>query len=137
MAEKCMRKLMLVMMELIILTILEVHANDPTLLSLSLAPTPLPTSIHNFQLDNGHMTPIHICLESTLQTCEKILAMIHLERCIANNIFSCIFGNLIHPNKRAAIKRKCLPFCILERETQGFSFASCLVDCCESYIGKH
>jgi hypothetical protein len=132
-----MRNLMLVMIELIILILLEVHANDHTSLSLSLAPTPLPTGIHTFQLDNGYMTPIHICLESTLQTCEKIPAMIRLERCIANTIFSCIFGNLIHPNKRAAIKRKCLPFCIMEKETHGFSFASCLVDCCESYIAKH
>jgi hypothetical protein len=65
MARKHMIKLQPVMIELIILIILEVYAND--LIPLSPTPTLLPTSLQRpFQLDHEEMTYIHRCLEFTL-----------------------------------------------------------------------
>ena len=136
MVEKCMRKFMLIMMKLIILIVLEVYANDLT--PLSLVPTPLPANIDTFQPDNCQKTHIHCCLESILRVCEKVPVMFHLEWCIADTLLPCIFENpIIHPRKRDAIKRKSVPFCVLEEAAQGISLASCLANCYERYIEEH
>jgi hypothetical protein len=48
-AMKCIRKLMLVTMELIVAIIIEVNGIEPT--PFSLGPTSLPISLHVSQLD--------------------------------------------------------------------------------------
>jgi hypothetical protein len=57
MLRKSMIKFMLVVMELIILIIFKVRANDNTHFSLAL--TELPTKLHLFQLDNHDMSYIN------------------------------------------------------------------------------
>jgi len=65
---KNMTKLMLVIIELIILVILKVHANDP--ITPSSAPTTLLTGLHLFQLDNADVSYIDHYIESTLKKCK-------------------------------------------------------------------
>ena len=81
-----------VMMKLIVFIILKVNANEPT--HLSSTPTPLPTSIHPFHLDNEHMTYIHHCLEIVLKLCETAQFM---EYCIAKKLLVCLFDDPMHP----------------------------------------
>jgi hypothetical protein len=63
-----MTKLMLVMMELIIIVILKVHANDPT--TPSSRPTTLPIGLHLFQLVNADTSYIDHCIETTFKKCK-------------------------------------------------------------------
>jgi hypothetical protein len=53
-AMKPVVKVMLVIMKLVILIIIAAHANDP--IFLSSAPTPPPTNLHPFHLDDEDNT---------------------------------------------------------------------------------
>jgi len=136
MAMKCIKKLMLVMIELIVLIIIEVHGNNPTPFSPS--HTSLPIGVHAFQLDNSHG---HHCLESTLEKCEQILELHKLERCIVRNLFSCLFENQIHLNQpiqeRLDIVSKCIVSCLGVEAKQGIRLALCLLDCYKKHMTKH
>jgi len=59
MSSKCMIKLMSVMMELVILIILEVNANDRA--PFSFAPSPLTTILHPFQMSLHNFIYSFLC----------------------------------------------------------------------------
>jgi hypothetical protein len=69
-------------MELIILIIFKVHANDNTHFSLAL--TELPTKLHLFQLDNHDMSYIDRCIKQTLISKEMYYATKYLVKCFIN-----------------------------------------------------
>lgn len=127
---------MLVMMELIILIIIEVNGNDPT--PFSLDPTSIPISLHVFQFDQSHN---HICLEKTLEKCEKLLEVKDMEKCIVHNLFDCLFNNPIHLevsiHEISTIIRHCILYCFEELGHEGISSASCLLECFEEHMDKH
>jgi hypothetical protein len=132
MAMKCIKKLMLVMMELVIFIIVELHGSDP--IHFSHNPAPVPTSLHAFQNDDTYN---QLCLESTVEKCEKIQKLIDLENCVVRNLFSCLFKHPIHvPLKvRFTIPRKCILECF--RRLRGIRGAQCLLDCYEREMNKH
>jgi hypothetical protein len=133
-----MTKLMLVVMELIILIILIVYANDPT--PLSSAPTPLPTNLHPFRLDNEYMTYIHLCLETTLKKCD-IPEESNIEFCIAKNLLGCLFNHPMHPKdypiSLGHALGKCHIHCLFDSRSYGISHAQCIADCYEDQMKKH
>lgn len=135
MAGKCIRKLMLIMIELIVLIIIEVKGNNPT--PPSLGPTSFPISLHVFQLDQSHN---HICLEKTVQKCEKYPHILYVEDCIIDNIFPCLFKNpdyLEFPeHKHFIIMVHCIHDCFAVLKC-GLSSAACLLDCFEEQINMH
>jgi hypothetical protein len=137
MARKSMVKLMLVMMKLIIFIILKVHANEHSILSSSSTLTLPPTSLHPFHLDNENMNHIHLCLESTIEECEKILLKM---MCIGHLLFECLFKDPMHhkdhPIKLDDIRFKCIHHCRLEFETDYLGYAACLVNQYEKHIKK-
>jgi hypothetical protein len=136
MAMKCIQKLVLVMMELILAIIIEVNGIEST--PFSLGPTSLPISLHVFQLDQSYN---HICLEKTIEKCEILVEVTDLEQCIIRNIFQCLFKNPIHlefpKHKYPIIMRHCIHYCFGELSHKGISSASCLLDCFEEQITKH
>jgi hypothetical protein len=72
MARKCIRKLILVLMELLIIPILVqvLHAND--LATTSLGPSSLPILLPQFsELDNIVMGPLGKCLKTRTKDCKK------------------------------------------------------------------
>ena len=81
------------MMELIILIILEVRANDPS--PPSSTPIALPTGLNFFQLDNGHMSYIDHCIESTFRKYRKNQTFF-----IAKFLLECLFKDPMHPIDR-------------------------------------
>ena len=117
---------MLVVMELIIFIILEVHANDPTPLSSAL--TPLPASIYPFHLDNEDMNYIHRCLESVLKLCEERFMM---EYCIAKNLLGCLFKDPMHPKNYPTgfykLLDKCYDNCLFTSQRIGIHHAPCIL----------
>jgi hypothetical protein len=132
--RKSMTKFMLVMMELIIFIILEVHANDSTVHSSAL--TPPRTSLHPFQLDNENKTYIHHCIESTIEVCEKRQ---HMMMCVGHLLFKCLFKDpRLHgdnPLKLHAIMEVCIYDCLSELEASNYlKYAGCLVNHYEEYI---
>lgn len=136
MARKCIQKLMLVMMELIVLIIIKVNGNDAT--PFSLDPTSLPISLHVFQLDQSYN---HICFEKTLGKCEKILEVRDMEKCILHNLFDRLCNNPIYLevpiHEISTIIRHCILYCFEELECEGISSSSCLLDCFEEQMDKH
>jgi hypothetical protein len=135
MCSESLIKLMFMMMKLIILMILEVHANDS--IPLSSALTQLPTSLHPFELDNEMNTYIFHCIESTFEECEEES---HINARIGQYLFDCLFLNPMHykdtHRKLATIKSKCRYFCIGKSKFHGLSAIPCLVNCYEKYIKK-
>jgi hypothetical protein len=132
-----MIKLQPVMIELIILIILEVYAND--LIPLSPTPTLLPTSLQRpFQLDHEEMTYIHRCLEFALKMCE---ASRHMEFCISTNLLKCLFNDSMHPKDYATrlsiATIKCANLCSRKLKLVGIAHATCIVDCYEKLMKKH
>lgn len=121
---------MLVMMELIILVILEVHANDHTRLSSSNL-TPLATSLHPFQLDNGNITHIHHCLETTIEECLKKL---YKMMCIGNLLFEDLMHHKDNPLNLYNIRLECIYQCRLEFKDDFLRYAACLVNYYERHI---
>jgi len=138
MARICTITLMLVIMESIILIILKVYANDPT--PLSSAPTPLPTNLHPFRLDNEYMTYIHLCLETTLKKCD-IPEESNIEFCIAKNLLGCLFNHPMHPKdypiSLGHALGKCHIHCLFDSRSYGISHAQCIADCYEDQMKKH
>jgi hypothetical protein len=134
MAIKCTKKLMLVMMELVILIIIELHGNDPTHISLN--PAPAPTSLHASQVNHTYN---QLCLESTVEKCEKIQNLIALEKCVISNLLFCLFKHPIHQKvsvkERFVIPRKCITECF--GRLRGIRGAQCLLDCYEWKMSKH
>jgi hypothetical protein len=105
MAMKCIKKLMLVIVELVILMIIELHG-------LTIQLQFLATSLDAFQIDHTYNI---ICLESTVEKCEKIQNLIGLEKCVIRNLFSCLFKHPIHQKiplrERITIHQKCIIEC--------------------------
>jgi hypothetical protein len=136
MAGKCIQKLMLIMIELIVLLIIEVNGNNPT--PFSLGPAPFPTGLHVFLLDQSHN---HICLEKTVDRCEKYQRIRDVEDCIIRNIFPCLFKNPDHlefpEHKRYKIMGQCIGYCFEILKSEGINSAACLVDCYEEQINRH
>jgi hypothetical protein len=135
MCSESMIKLIFMMMKLIVLMILKVHANVSSPLSSAL--TPLPTSLHPFELDNEMKTDIFICIESTLGKCEEKPRM---NTCIGYYLFDCLFSNPVHykdaHSKLAIIMSKCRKFCIKKSKFHGLYVIPCLVDCYEEFFKK-
>ena len=91
MSRKSTIKFMLMMMELIVLMILEVHANNNT--PVSSAPTETPNKLHIFEHDTGDKDMsynIDRCIESTVT--KDIHAFY-----IAKNLLECLFNDPMHP----------------------------------------
>jgi hypothetical protein len=134
MAMKCIKKLRLVIVELVILIIIELHGSDPTHFSYN--PVPVPTSLDAFQIDHTYN---QLCLESTVEKCEKIQNLIALEKCVIRNLFSCLFKHPIHQKiplrERITIHQKCIIECF--GRLRGIRGAQCLLDCYEGKMNKH
>jgi hypothetical protein len=138
MGRNCMRKLILVMIELIIVVTLEVHANDPTPLSSAPAPAPLPTNVHPFHLDNEDITYIHLCVESTIEKCESSE---FIEFCSAKELLKCLFNDPMHPKDYPILLTlaisKCYSHCFFDLRIYKINHASCIADCYEEQMKKH
>jgi len=129
-----MTKLMLVMMELIILVIFKVHANDPT--TPSSAPTTLPTSLHLFQLDNADKSYIDHCIGSTLKKCKLTEPLF-----AANLLFECLFQSPTHPKdfpiSLGDVTLGCFRHCHMKLKLIGEHHAHCLVYCYKEKMKQH
>jgi len=137
MARKCIKKLILMMIELIILVIIEVHSLNRTPFS-PIHPSSLPTSLHHFPF---HYSYNHHCLETTLEICEDIQDLPELEWCITHHLFNCLFKNPIHLKasleELEAIMEKCAHYCLYgENKHEGIRLAPCFLDCWEKYTKK-
>jgi len=135
MSRKNMTKLMMVMMELIILVILKVHANDTT--TPSFAPTTLPTGLHLFQLDNAKRSYIEkCCIQDTFKKCK-------LEPvCTAKRLLECLFQSPMHPNDFSIellgyITLECFEICYMNAGRRGYLYARCLINCYKKETNKH
>jgi hypothetical protein len=134
MTRKCMTKLML---KLIVLVILKVHANDPT--PLSSDSTPLSSTLHTFQLDNEGMEyNYHPCLKHwTVIKCGKKQGS---GLCIIAKIINCLFKDPNHPKDYPIelydLKRRCISRCAFELKVFGIDRGSCAVKCYEEYKKK-
>jgi len=91
MSKKNLTKLMLVIIELIILVILNVHANDST--TPSFVPTTLLTGLHLFQLDKADVSYIDHCIERTLKECN----FLHEPFATTCFLLKCLFKSPMHP----------------------------------------
>jgi hypothetical protein len=135
MAKKCILKLILVMVKLIII-ILKVHANDHTLLSS--APTPLSTNLHPFHLNNEPMTCIHRCIKSTLKECE---VEHFFESCTTIKLVCYLLKDPMHPkdypNGLFDVILKCHFHCYSKMKRFGTLHAPCIVKCYEDKMEKH
>jgi hypothetical protein len=131
---KNMTKLMLVIIELIILVILKVHANDP--ITPSSAPTTLLTGLHLFQLDNADVSYIDHYIESTLKKCK-----FHEPLATTYFLLKCLFESPIHPKDFPIsiddMIVDCYKHCFMKLKLQGKAHALCLVHCYEEEIKKH
>jgi hypothetical protein len=132
---KSMTKLMLVMMELIILVILKVHANDPT--TPSSAPTILPTGLHLFELDNVEKRYIEkCCIQDTFQKCK-----LKEPFCTAEHLLECLFKSPMHfkdfPIEVGDMALDCFKYCYKKLKLRGYRHARCIVSCYNKEMKKH
>jgi hypothetical protein len=126
-----MRKLIVAMMELVILIVIEVKANN--LFSTSLNPPSLPIPLPNpSKLDNVESL-FHTVLKKELAKCEKFEKRKEFEenaRCILKSFFHC-FRQPLHSNDRAYhIADECLLKCE-KKITHTIHYANCVLECYE------
>jgi hypothetical protein len=133
-SRKSMTKLMLVTMELIILVILKVNANDST--TPSFAPTTLLTVLHLFQFDNANVSYIDHYIESTLKKCK-----LHEQFATAYILLKCLFQSPMHPKdfpiNIGDMIVDCYEHCFVKLKLQGKRHALCPVHCYEEETKKH
>jgi hypothetical protein len=140
MTTKCMIKLMLVMMKLIIPIILKVHANDLT--PLSYASTSLPTSLHPFQLDNEGLKYSHYCIQHwTVRECINSRNKQSIPSCFNSRILNCLFKDKMHPKDYPIslhdLRKTCRSRCYWELRFFGLDRGTCVVHCYEEHKEKH
>ena len=127
MITKFMRKLIMTIIELVILIVIEVKAND--LFSTSLNPRSLPNPS---KLDNVESL-FHTVLKKELAKCEKFVKRKEFEenaRCILKSFFHC-FRQPLHSNDRAYhIADECLLKCE-KKITHTIHYANCVLECYE------
>ena len=91
MARKCFRQLMLAKMDLVILLLIQVQANDLTSTSLHPSSLPIPL-LHPYELDN---MPLYDFISLKLETCEEWYKRVHiglLVGCVIESYDTCFGG---------------------------------------------
>jgi hypothetical protein len=154
MACKCISKLMVVMMELLILILLKVQANDPAHISFrpsspstmlpyfseldkDLAPTSFSSSPllildpQSFELDKVKRT-MYNCLEDKIKNCEKKGAQgtLEFEECILKAHRKCLIRHR-YRKKMTYESSHCLLNCF---EHRSHEIGACFLECYEKYF---
>jgi hypothetical protein len=97
MARKCLRKLIVLMMEFIILGVLAVQANDLTPPSLSTSSRPIRL-LHPSEpaASDRDKNPLSYCLETRMKHCETIhdYGTLGFSKCIKYHFFRCLYSTL-------------------------------------------
>jgi hypothetical protein len=156
MACKCIRKLMVVMMEFLILILLKVQANDlahisfhpssaPTMLPYfseldkvqnndfaptSFSPSPLPIlDPQSFELDIFKKT-FYKCLEGKIKICEETSAQgtFELKECIWKGHTKCLIK---HRRRMTFWSLHCLLDCF---EYRSYEIGACVLECYKIYF---
>jgi len=141
MATKCIRKLMLGIMELLILILLGAQANNLALTSLSpSSSSSLIMSPHSFELDNHG--EIHLCLTLGICRCSHLKTTwphpdATYESCIATAFFRCFKlikiseDPIMIPIIFNCVKTKCEP--LHEKKTH---MVRCLLKCFYKHVAS-
>jgi hypothetical protein len=143
MAMKCVRKLMLIMMELLILILLGVQANDLALTSFSPSSS-LFMSPYSSELDHNH-GELHLCLTLGIRYCSTLRTTwphsdAKYESCIVATFFRCFEhikfyeDPIMMPIIFNCIKTKCEP---LQKIEEIFVRSSQMVRCLLKCFSKH
>lgn len=135
MARKCIRKLILVLMELLIIPILVqiLHANDlpPT----SFRPSSLPILLPQFsELDNV-LGPLGKCLKTRTKDCKKRsaeLGDLNYERCVERSYVDCMDDVEEHEDPIYPMMKKCVGDCV--RANKGTGLVLCFDECYNVHI---
>jgi hypothetical protein len=131
MVKKSLRKVFILLMELIILAIFKAQANILTPHSVSR--TSLPSRL--LQSPPGNDEKLS-CVESTIEECKHIEKAPVMASCITFNFFSCIrrIGFPTDGEKVLRDAKKCISHCLGNLEFVKPHHAHCLVHCFDRHI---
>jgi len=141
MVRKCVRNLPVLIMEVLILIVLNVQAND--LASTSFYPSSPPILLpYSFELDRAK-GDIHECLTNEIEGCKSSKTTwpssdIKYSYCIFRSFKKCLNEFPRHPIMRPIIK-DCFLVCAIKLETEQryiAGFTSCLLKCYEEHVKK-
>jgi hypothetical protein len=146
MVAKCVKKLVLVMMELLILIFLSVQANDCAPISFYLSPPPILPQ-YSFKLD--YYGPLHQCLRLGVEFhCASIKSTwpfpdFAYEICISSTFYQCLANNIMQEKPgvfvitKSCVKANCHPkLKIRASHRRSASYVSCLLECYKKYVMK-
>jgi hypothetical protein len=137
MGRKCIRKLLLVMMEVLILILVQVHAN--VLAPSTFGPSSFPIPLPDFTELDQVLAPMGECLKNVIESCKEERNSHEEENPVADLIYdSCVvvrFGLCIKEYAHGLDLKKYSPFIICSlacREKHGV--AGCLIKCYETHF---
>jgi hypothetical protein len=134
MAKKSLRKAMILVMELIILSIFKAEANVLAPCSLRRTSLPIRLLLQSSQPGNDYIPPR--CFESTIEKCEHIKEAHQMAFCVTHILFSCIFKTQFPIDMEKFYKAipKCT-FCLGNNvEAVHRQHAYCFVHCLDVHI---
>jgi len=137
MAMKCIGKVILVIMELVIPIFVQVHAND--IASTSFGPSSLPIQVSNvFELDKVQ-GPMGECLQPQIKYCKRERRLHEdqwfYERCIQYSFQHCL--HRIRGNEdptMTPLSKTCTSDCARQKHKSIIHIQTCLLECYEEYI---
>jgi len=146
MVTKCVRKHTMVIMELLILFVLDVQANNlpPTSFSSSLPPTMLP---YSFEFDEAKGT-MQKCLTNRAKGCLRYgriwpFPNIKYEICVLDTFWKCFFHMRVFEERITGnrilncVNTNCYSRMRMIHIHARSRFVSCVLECCEENMERH